>query len=50
MAELLTKTEKKIRIRTGKRVNYEVSKFIPDIGWWRKFNEFLAMIINKAKL
>ena len=42
--------KKKARRIASRKVKYEMAKCIPDIGWWRKFNEFLAMIINKAKL
>jgi len=45
----ITKTERKIRIRVGKRVKYVEDKLVPPIPWLRKFMAFLAEIICKAK-
>ena len=42
--------KKKARRIASRKVKYEMAKVIPDIGWWRKFNEWLVMIINKAKV
>lgn len=45
----LTKTEKRIRIRVGKRVKNIEDKLVPPIPWIKSFMAFLATIINKAK-
>lgn len=45
----LTKTEKKIRIRLGKRLKRIEDKLVPPIPWVKSFMAFLATIINKAK-
>jgi hypothetical protein len=45
----LTKTEKKIRIRLGKRLKRIEDKIVPPIPWIKSFMAFLATIINKAK-
>lgn len=41
--------KKKAKRIASRKVKYEMAKCIPDIGWWRKFNEFLAFIIRKVK-
>jgi hypothetical protein len=45
----LTKTEKKIRIRTGKRVAYVENKLLPDWKWFRNLSAFLAELVRKVK-
>lgn len=45
----LTKTEKKIRIRVGKRVKHMEDKLVPPVPWIKNFMAFLAEIINKAR-
>lgn len=45
----LTKTEKKIRMRVGKRVKNIEDKIVPPIPWIRSLNLFLADIFRKVK-
>jgi len=45
----LTKTEKKIRIRVGKRVKHIEDKIVPPVPWIKSFMAFLASLISKAK-
>lgn len=45
----LSKTEKKIRMRLGKRIKRLEDKLVPPIPWLRRLNVFLADIIRKAK-
>lgn len=46
----LTKTEKKIRIRVGKRVKHLEDKIVPPIPWIKSFMAFLAEIVKRAKM
>ncbi|MCZ2337797.1 MAG: hypothetical protein LC127_06245 [Chitinophagales bacterium] len=45
----LSVTEKKIRIRVGKRVKHLEDKIVPPIPWVKSLMAFLATIIKKAK-
>lgn len=52
MVKLLTKTEKKVRIRTAKRKKYIEEKLIPQNWFFKKINEsmvWIEKIIRKNK-
>lgn len=46
---LLTKTEKKIRLRTAKRIKNKEKKFIPKASWLRKLVELWCFIERKLE-
>ena len=45
----LTKTEKRIRMRVGKRVKNIEDKIMPPIPWIKSFMAFLAEIVKEAR-
>lgn len=49
MSKKLSVTEKKIRIRLGKRIKRIEDKLVPPIPWIKSFMAFLAEIVKEAR-